>query len=1115
MAELTTFKDLILDSANFRGMADEYHKQGELEGALINYLLSAQALRTAQKFSYKTSEEWKKLQTNKNVAKWCEDKCSELEAVLGDLLGQIRPLQEELRRRKLMYAQRGNEDDEKDILCDNIYNLVFEKPSDCITFEGIAGLDSVKRDIETAFVYPLIYPRLYPAVSKGLLFYGMPGTGKCTHPDTPIMLFNGHIKLAKDIGVGDWLMGDDSMPRVVLSTCRGRDEMFEIIPNKGDSYTVNQPHILTLKNDKKPRITFSSDGRYRVKWWTQGKLKTKSFMIKNENKEEAWEKANEFCEKKTTKPDIIDIPLNEYQKKSRQFKHHYKTFRVPVDFEPKIVDIDPYMLGYWLGSRCGTKVEEEYFRKYASHNKLQRNLVPHDYKCNSRKVRLQLLAGFIDADGHYNKNDCGYDIVQKQENLLDDIMFVARSLGFACYKRKKCNNKTDTYYRTIIHGNGLDEIPVKIARKKASTSKQTKDPLVSQFRVKPLGIGDYCGFTVTGNGRFLLGDFTVTHNTLITKASVNELQLKDSNLQVLFFAPTASDLKGKYVGETEKNIVKYFKCASKHAMECQTIGRDSGQPKLKTIAIIFFDEFEAIAGDRTKDDTGMMTNSVNTLLQMLDGISSYPNVSVIAATNFPWKLDSAILRRFTKKVMIDLPDQTAIEKIITINIEKYIKLVAKDFLDIAEPPKKEKSRKTPECKTKCDTSVKGKNPEADDTCLKTTKGKGLLEQTRYNKYISITKTEIQAVAAQLYKQLYSASDVNRVVSQALIYAGERARTHGSFIKLNDIKDKDCVDIPDGVFMSTLSVPKDNIESINDNNLKMLEIPDLREIRHKPYGQNNELSFLNVRFHTGNIAKYVADDSIKEIYVAPPNYKGKNDFHVLFEIEVRVTFEEQESVANVWIYSFYDYNETIKLEGWSKTWRQTLHYGLPYWSYKDGVPKEFDAPGIKDPRVVNNIISFTDLPKENEKGGWQLKTSKIPGDSVLFKEILDKQLLSLDKIKEQITETTELTAFNKAVSVFNESKNLSQLLVSLLKINSVSVGLAMQSFDIISEKAIFVETKEEDKKGYKIEDKARVLTFDIRQEDLINAMGEIQATSKKDELAELRKYRKDPTGYKAS
>ena len=118
----------------------------------------------------------------------------------------------------------------------------------------------------------------------------------------------------------------------------------------------------------------------------------------------------------------------------------------------------------------------EYLREY---NLIQNKHIPHDYKCNDRNTQLELMAGILDADG--SNHDNGYDIIQKNEKLIDDIIFVARSLGFAAYKgkcKKSCmykgGKKRGTYYRTYIHGNGLDEIPVKCIEEKSSTEKTDK-----------------------------------------------------------------------------------------------------------------------------------------------------------------------------------------------------------------------------------------------------------------------------------------------------------------------------------------------------------------------------------------------------------------------------------------------------------------------------------------------------------------------------------------------------------------------------------------------------------------------------------------------------------------
>ena len=51
-------------------------------------------------------------------------------------------------------------------------------------------------------------------------------------------------------------MGDNSTPRNVIDLGRGRDHMYDIIPVKGEKYTVNSEHILCVKYSKKPEIVY-------------------------------------------------------------------------------------------------------------------------------------------------------------------------------------------------------------------------------------------------------------------------------------------------------------------------------------------------------------------------------------------------------------------------------------------------------------------------------------------------------------------------------------------------------------------------------------------------------------------------------------------------------------------------------------------------------------------------------------------------------------------------------------------------------------------------------------------------------------------------------------------
>lgn len=391
--------------------------------------------------------------------------------------------------------------------------------------KAVYKLENVKEEIINYVAQCLTSTNPSPRI---LALQGVAGVGKCLHPDTPVMLYDGTVISAKDVKVGDQLMGDDSDPRNVLSTCTGTDEMYKIVPTKGDPYVVNSPHILSLKMS------------------TRG-----SKMYKQRH--------------------VYDIPVNEFLKMGKSLQKDLKGYKVGVDFDYQPIFFDPYMLGYWLGdgssdsSRITTQEDEviDYFKRELpfyglrihkvkntsieytiakEKNGMEKNFmtkfledenllfnkhVPKSFLCNTRSVRLQVLAGLLDSDGHYEITNKVYEFVNKSKQLFDDFVFLCRSLGYACNGgpcQKYCwyngEKREGTYYRCNVSGNDMDEIPVLCFRKKAEKRIQIKDPLITGIKIEPMGVGEYCGFQIDGNRRFLLGDFTVTHNTQIVRNGI-------------------------------------------------------------------------------------------------------------------------------------------------------------------------------------------------------------------------------------------------------------------------------------------------------------------------------------------------------------------------------------------------------------------------------------------------------------------------------------------------------------------------------------------------------------------------------------------------------------------
>lgn len=301
------------------------------------------------------------------------------------------------------------------------------------------------------------------------------GFGKCMAFNTPILMFDGTIKKIQDIHVGELLMGDDNTSRTVLSLARGQDLMYDIIPKKGEKYTVNKEHILCLKVSGKPTIKKKLE-KWHVKWFDNNKFNKKIFQ----------QESNARIFFNTIKQqDIMEIAVKDYITLSKKIKHILKGYRVPIEFQEIHIDIDPYIFGIELGTR-------------------KTNFIPHPYKCNSRVNRLKLLAGLLDS---------GF-----QDTLTDDVIFLCKSLGFAFDKSIK-----NTF---SISGN-IDEIPTLMCNNnvKFNNVKQT-DILNTHIIVKKVGINDYYGFEIDNNKRYLIGDFTVTHNTICALNVLSHLKGK-------------------------------------------------------------------------------------------------------------------------------------------------------------------------------------------------------------------------------------------------------------------------------------------------------------------------------------------------------------------------------------------------------------------------------------------------------------------------------------------------------------------------------------------------------------------------------------------------------------
>jgi SpoVK/Ycf46/Vps4 family AAA+-type ATPase len=147
-----------------------------------------------------------------------------------------------------------------------------------------------------------------------------------------------------------------------------------------------------------------------------------------------------------------------------------------------------------------------------------------------------------------------------------------------------------------------------------------------------------------------------TGKTLLAAATSNAVKSTEG-VPSVFYNVKVSSILSKYFGESSKIVSELYGTA-----------RDTSP------SVVFLDEFESLAGQRDASDSGAERRILSTLLSELDGMDSKGRsdlyVLTIAATNRPWDLDSAVLSRFEKKILIPLPEQQTRERILRIHLER-------------------------------------------------------------------------------------------------------------------------------------------------------------------------------------------------------------------------------------------------------------------------------------------------------------------------------------------------------------------------------------------------------------------------------------------------------------
>ena len=370
------------------------------------------------------------------------------------------------------------------------------------------------------------------------------GRGKCLAKGTVIPLYNGASKKVEDLVEGDTLIGDDGSPRIILSLGSGVSEMFEINPNNTfktihnkftklekqhnfKSYIVNEEHILTLYN--KPNI---DNNKYILDSNNVVDISIKDYLSLSIKEQDNYKgiklPLNKLC------LSHVKEKYEKYIVKNNITSNNIEIYKLLNTFPKDIKNIDSinsYYIGHILGIKYLTLYNINYIKDY---NNIYSNINLitledlHKYIIkNTLNIQclVDLYLGFLHSIPYIqstpiclnisinsNFNDTNNTIINKTK-----IITILKNLFNLIGLSYLISNNNNSNSNSNINSN--------------STTNFILDDEYNNYSIIPISIkskgkGEYYGFQLSGNGRFILSDRTLTHNTVMGLKIAEELKVK-------------------------------------------------------------------------------------------------------------------------------------------------------------------------------------------------------------------------------------------------------------------------------------------------------------------------------------------------------------------------------------------------------------------------------------------------------------------------------------------------------------------------------------------------------------------------------------------------------------
>jgi len=390
-------------------------------------------------------------------------------------------------------------------------------------------------------------------------------SGKMIDLDTPIMTPNGFVKNG-DLKVGDKIYGRNGKTTDITFISEQRNDMnqYELTFDNGQTIKACGEHLWAFKSSNKNKFEYVRNTEYMISEFDN--------VRKNKKSGSLW----------------IDITN-------------------PLEFDHKPVSIDPYTLGLWIGggdSQGGsisshlddfnfyksvvnvTKDDKFTLDKRTTHtgrfrveglhkelrlsNLTNNKHIPENYIYNSKEVRLELIRGLMDSDGHCSEYGA-CEFYQKDKAIIDKVRLILSTLGIKSRIREKYISGYGDPYYTLSFTVPVDKFEIfKLPRKlerQANCKSHPKNERIYLSSYKKLQKEEkvymQCLTVDDDDHMFVCGETLIpTHNTQTTAAYILWFNTFNDSKDTAILAnrlAQAQEIMGR-VQMSYENLPNFLKC---------------------------------------------------------------------------------------------------------------------------------------------------------------------------------------------------------------------------------------------------------------------------------------------------------------------------------------------------------------------------------------------------------------------------------------------------------------------------------------------------------------------------------------------------------------------------